>query len=108
MICNPVIAGGGSKSEWVKGRVELTSYGKEAIGTFVISRKAGATVVCRAINADDNLPALIIIRENNDAESYSNSGSGRLKNIGFSDTGITLEYTKQIGHSYADYEYVVF
>ncbi len=36
MIMNPVIAGGGSKPEWVNGRAELTRSGKFMVGTFTI------------------------------------------------------------------------
>lgn len=104
MICNPVIAGGGSKPEWASGRAEVTISGKFGKGIFTIPRKS--TAICRAIAQGDTAPALIIRADN--IEQYSKSGSATLDRISFSDTEITLKYEAMYPGSYVEYEYVVF
>lgn len=108
MIMNPVIAGGGSKPEWVNGRAELIRSGKFMVGTFTIPRNAGEIVIVRAIVSDRTHPELAIVKNENQEEMYNGSSDAVLSCIASSETELTMEYRNMGTMSdTVDYAYIV-
>lgn len=108
MIMNPVIAGGGSKPEWVNGRAELTRSGKFMVGTFTIPRNAGEIAIVRAIVSGSTYPELAIVKNENQEEVYNGRSDAELSCIASSETELTMEYRDMgIISDTVDYAYIV-